>query len=343
MKKISVYLSLFIVSLFSISCTLVDHQIEPGPDVYITGVEESNGLFTGQYWKNGKSVRLLTSPTLVYPTAIAVSGNDVHVVGWVNDQKSQAVGVHWKNGKLVDFAKLRPSFLSDVAVSGNDVYIAGQGVDHANYSYATYWKNGEAVTLENSIGGWARAVLPSGSDIYAAGSFWNGTVTVATYWKNGKSFKLTDGTKPAIANAIAVLGDDVYVVGIESNMVGNENAGSIQIAKCWKNGVEIPLTDGKNYSEANDITIVGNDVYIAGKEDIGTLNVAKYWKNGKPIALNGGLVGVGISAFNNDIYIVGGTYIGSNGVGLYWKNEQPVYLTDVSKNSYLSSILVKNP
>ncbi len=54
---------------------------------------------------------------------------------------------------------------------------------------------------------------PTGVDVYVAGWESNGTVQVAKVWKNGAAQALSDGTHGALATAIAVSGDDVYVAG----------------------------------------------------------------------------------------------------------------------------------
>jgi len=56
---------------------------------------------------------------------------------------------------------------------------------------------------------------------------------------------LTDGSKWAEAESIAVSGDDVYVAGFEDG-----------VAKYWKNGSPVNLGDVSKYSEAYSIFLV---------------------------------------------------------------------------------------
>ena len=66
---------------------------------------------------------------------------------------------------------------------------------------------------------------------------------------------------------------DVYVAG-----------GDGVVAKYWKNGQAVSLTDGI----ASSIAVVGSDVYVAGSEYNGSFWVAKYWKNGQETRLTDG-------------------------------------------------------
>ena len=81
--------------------------------------------------------------------------------------------------------------------------------------------------------------------------------SVAKYWKEGTAISLTesltDGSNSAVANAISVVGTDVYVAGFEAN-------GTKSIAKYWKNGVGVNIaTDASSLgSEARAMFISTN-------------------------------------------------------------------------------------
>ncbi len=88
---------------------------------------------------------------------------------------------------------------------------------------------------------------------------------------------------------VASCSDDAEVESISGLYVaGNEHNGKKYVAKYWKNGTVVALTDGAQMAQANAIVISGIDVYVAGYEGNGTNNVAKYWKNKTGIALTDG-------------------------------------------------------
>jgi hypothetical protein len=119
------------------------------------------------------------------------------------------------------------------------------------------------------------------------GNIFNGTQNyIAKYWKNGNAINLTDGSNSANATSIAVSGTDVYVAGIEWDGQSYQDASGYSlrksVAKYWKNGKVVNLTDGTQDAEAKDIAVSGSDVYVAG-----TVNgYATYWKNGSAVTLS---------------------------------------------------------
>ena len=114
----------------------------------------------------------------------------------------------------------------------------------------------------------------------------------ARYWKNGTSFYLPGSSGiTTTANSIFVSGSDVYVAGRQKDgklyqtYLGQQKR---YVAKYWKNGQPVNLTDGTKEAYAASIAISGTDVYAAGYEEkqSGVRNwVAKYWKNGNPVIL----------------------------------------------------------
>lgn len=274
-----------------------------GNNVYVGGygirLSPSRGnLPYGMFWKNGIPVN--QDSMNIYDTyglySLAVSDNDIYMVGW---GPGGMPATYWKNENRI---ALTPAYspttqivratATSIAVSGNDVYVAGYQSEQLSpmggFSsvIATYWKNGNLVKLtDGSKDANATAIAVSGGDVYVAGLEVNGPVNTAMYWKNGNRVNLTDGSTNVEVNSIALSGTDVYVGGTQWEGNLTRDASGVEyhtpIAKYWKNGKPVKLTDGSKWAEAKSIAISGNDVYVAGFEN----GIAKYWKNGSPVIL----------------------------------------------------------
>jgi hypothetical protein len=278
-----------------------------GNDVYMTGYAQFCGPFSchdyGMFWKNGISVSL-DLPN--YPNSLIVSNNNIYIAG----SSLYLLGTGGNAAYLKNETKIElpsgstGSISTAIAVSGNDVYVAGIGItgntNNGPQKYiAKYWKNSNAINLTDGTNGaqaWSIAV--SGNDAFVAGNERNGRSyqdasgntykkSVAKYWKNSQPVTLTDGTEDAYANSIAVSGTDVYVAGTEWNGKSYQIQGSgdtyrKSVAKYWKNGKAVNLTDGTEDAVAKSIAISGTDVYVAG-----TMNgYATYWKNSVAVKLS---------------------------------------------------------
>ncbi len=207
-------------SLAGLAAALIVGGCSPEPDVYVAGWEWNGTALVAKVWKNGAATALSDGTQGALATAVAVSGGDVFVAGGV-DGGGADIATYWKNGAAVPLTDgATQAFANAIAVSGADVYVAGyQGAT------AMYWRNGAPVALTNGVyDADALAVAVSGGDVYVAG--WEVEVTevapgsfiitnVAKVWKNGVATALTDGTNPAVARDIAVVGPDVYVAGAE--------------------------------------------------------------------------------------------------------------------------------
>ena len=277
-----------------------------GNDVYMSGYARFCGSMScgdyGMFWKNGIS-EYLDLPD--YPNSLAVSNNDIYIAGsslYLTGTGGNAA--YLKNEVKIELPSGSAGSISTaIAVSGNDVYVAGIGITgnifNGNQNYiAKYWKNDNATDLtDGSTGAQAWSIAVSGNDAYVAGVEWNGKSYqdangntsqngVAKYWKNSQAINLTDGSNSAFATSITVSGTDVYVAGIEWDGQSYQDASGYSlrksVAKYWKNGKAVNLTDGTEDAEAKSIAVSGNDVYVAG-----TINgYATYWKNGIAVTLS---------------------------------------------------------
>jgi hypothetical protein len=138
----------------------------------------------------------------------------------------------------------------------------------------------------------------------------------------------------------------VYVAGIEGN-------GTQDVAKYWKNGVSVDLTDGTQRGFANSIYVSGTDVYVAGGEQASlSTSVAKYWKNGVPVVLpdlGQGALARSIFVSGNNVYVAGWrtktvqidpTHTWTGPVATYWKNGVATELTAGTAGSAANSVFV---
>ena len=337
-------------------------------DVYVAGADsvfESGGLFSTYgiptYWKNGIPVNY-TDGTIGYngtsgeATSIAVSGNDVYMTGYKRFCVSRSCndhGMFWKNGISVSLDL--PNYPGSLTVSNNDIYIAGSSLYlDGTGGNAAYLKNEVKIELPSgSAGSISTAIAVSGNDVYVAGIGITGNVYngkqkyIAKYWKNGNAINLTDGTKGAKAWSIAVSGNDAYITGMEWNGISyqddNGNPNQKSIAKYWKNGIPVILSDGTEDAFTKSIAVSGTDVYVAGTEWNGKSyqgangytyrkSIAKYWKNGRPVNLTNGTENAeakSIAVSGNDVYVAGTV----NGYATCWKNGVAVKLSNVESDA----------
>ena len=180
-----------------------------------------------------------------------------------------------------------------------------------------------SVTVNGVTGTSTTDFVVNTGTVYIAGSRFGD----AGYWKNENFIKSN-----AFISSLAVVGNDVYYSYVKGDFILGTKAGYS------KNGVDINIGNGVNWSWANKITVVNNDVYVAGYEQNTSLkNVAKYWKNGIATSLTDGTKDAGITAIQvvgNDVYVAGV----DDARAKYWKNGIVVNLSSVG--SFASSIFV---
>jgi hypothetical protein len=232
--------------------------------------------------------------------SIFLSGSDEYLAGTTEDQVN-SYALIWKNGTKTTLQSKYPSNAANsIFVNGNDVYVAGSG--QGNFTTpsgqsAILWKNGTPVYLTGTGdgGGNANSVFVSNNIVYVAGWEDLGSGIFAKFWKNGVGTNLVTPipTNPSTtyskATSIFVNGADVYVGGYQYFEDANT---SKMIAKIWKNGNPMTLTNTPGETIINAISISGTDVYSAGMTEgcLGSdgrgTGIATYWKNGTPVYLS---------------------------------------------------------
>jgi hypothetical protein len=292
-------------------------------------------------WRSGASVAAIA-------LAVAVGGGcartevDVYVAGWESNGTVQVAKV-WKNGAPTALSDgVHGALATGIAIWGRDVYVAG-GVDAEGPDVATYWKNGAAVSLTDGTNqAFAEAIAVSEEgDVYVAGYEYRGYRTVAMIWKNGQPLALTDGTNQANAKAVAVYAGDFYAAGyeVETKLVAPGATFTTNVAKVWKNGVALSLTDGTRLAIARGIAVVGADVYVAGYESADTANfLPTVWKNGVPQRLGDGVYGAiatDVALSGADVLVSGGAHDGFVDQARMWRNGVPTDLTYATRDGWV--------
>jgi hypothetical protein len=279
----------------------------------------------------------------------------VYIAGQILYSRDTSEAVYWRNGQPVRLPRGSAivTEATSIVVSGNDVYVT----DLAD-NEAVYWKNEQLFTLSKIDA--ERAVATSmvllGTEVWVAGYLVysdddEGNFTQAVYWRgDGRPVILGHY---AVAERIAILGNDVYVTG----WAGRN-------AVFWRNGQISNLRnpsasndrDGRNArpARANSIFISGNDVYIAGwaqrmNSNSELQNWGAFWRNGQYTALvdqsdsgryivNNGANVRSIFVLDNNVYsgghVVVSGWTGANAslnrnIAAIWMNEWRVlYLLD---------------
>lgn len=211
-----------------------------GNDVYVSGHQFTTGNDQkAVYWKNGNQISLTTSPGYSFTNDIALSGQNVCVIGGTQTANNFFISKLWIDGVPRTISNL-DSRVSSIFVAGTNIYISGKEKSNLDVFAAKYWILNTLTDVFTKIDlgtfglSSAESIFVSGTDVYVAGFERNATGTdFAKYWKNGQAIVLSDGTKDAYCASIMVDGTDVYTCGADGN-----------IMKHWKNNVATNYTDG---------------------------------------------------------------------------------------------------
>lgn len=226
-----------------------------GEDVYICGYYTFSGTHTVALWKNSTLTPLMSNSEITSESignAIAVSGGNVFVGGYIKNTQGIQVACYWKNNQRTDLSDgLKDAIVYSIFVDGNDVYASGQYssvIDNNINLIACYWKNGIRTNLISSASN-ANSIFVSNGQIFITGSYFSSSGQTACYWKNGEKFDLNTGTGTAWSNATGVIiaDNNIFISGHYSN------SNNKPIGCYWKNGsrIDLPPTNYRDYSGIN--------------------------------------------------------------------------------------------
>ena len=264
----------------------------------------------------------------VSPPKLNEVPNNVFIAGTVYDKSMQfSTATYWNDGNSNSLPNSdNQSVAMAIEVVGNDEYVAG----HENFN-AKIWKNGVGSLLPGGDYTILSDIVVQGEDVYVCGTRYDSIAPIykPVYWKNGTRIFLGPTGTRGFASAMAILGNDVFVVGNDSNY-----------ATYWLNGLPTRISDGKKPENINALFIVGQNVYLAGNEAAANGNfIAKYWINGKPFLLSDSTknnVITGMYVDVNDVYVCGTEYLkGGKKVAVFWKNGIRQDLDGVSANAII--------
>ncbi|MFT3946161.1 MAG: hypothetical protein QM763_04225 [Agriterribacter sp.] len=298
------------------------------------------------FFKIPKPIETYLALLIVFPILQSCNNDDpvnpdkqehVYVAGGINSRTASGV---WIDSTFIKLTENQTHTLcTSVFISGEDIYVCG--TTYGGGKDVQCWKNGNLLPFERTdYNGLPQYVTVSGNDVYLCGQIKekSDAAFLAVYWKNGKFIKL-ENQKASLANAMQIVGSDIYVVGWarfprESAMI-------------WINGIATRLNSEAFKSYASGIKVVGNDVYVSGwtEDSLGT-GKALYWKNGVEYNLTApGINGAATDIFidGSDIYFSGDLYtLDSLYTPVYWKNGVVTTLGDYNTYNYASSIFVKD-
>lgn len=168
-------------------------------------------------------------------------------------------------------------------------------------------------------------------EVYVVGTLYKRGHNVVVVWENGVPKQLTDKKGYALAEAVSVCGDDVYVAG---NVYDADRRHCK--ATVWKNGAAQVLETGEaENAYATSMVVSDGDVYVAGyvfpdRGSVGPKSMAAVWKNGVLTRLTDGSTiahAEAVAVSGADVYVAGVVY-GDTTMATLWKNGVPQALPD---------------
>lgn len=279
-KRVLLLLAVFSFASALPSCKKKNLDNSNPDKIVVVGMENNNAVF----WISGESGFKVLTEKPSSALSVAVNGKDIYIAGSIDNK-----AVLWKNGEVQTLSEIDGSVANSVFIAGDNIYVAGK-----EDGKAVLWGNKSAIVL-SPTNSEAYCVVAEGEDFYIAGrndgkaAFFKKDAQInlcdalskakSIFVKNGVYYfagsvegkvmlwkKEGDKITPTVVyektgvmpsgNAVAVLGNDIYVGGMKG---GGETG-------MWKNNTEMAIEGvEKNDGAINSLAIYGNNLYIAGR------------------------------------------------------------------------------
>ncbi len=225
-----------------------------GNDVYVAGSyvpDAEDATSRAVVWKNGVMMDIGSSTIHTRLEDIFVSGGDIYVVGYEN-QQGGIVSKYWRNGVQTVLSQTSSTtYAKSIHVDGKDVYVVGYA-DALGDRSLKLWKNAVPTNLisgKSVIRG--QNVTVDKGDVYAVGYEQVGSKYVPKVFKNNAPIPLQHSNSGhSYAFSIQVVDGKVYVLG-------QEDQNGIMAYVVWEDGQEISyLTNNSQQMELQSMCVV---------------------------------------------------------------------------------------
>lgn len=279
-KRVLLLLAVFSFASALPSCKKKNLDNSNPDKIVLVGMKDSQAGF----WISGEDGLKFLTEEPSSALSVAVNGKDIYIAGSINNK-----AVLWKNGEVQTLSEIDGSVANSVFIAGDNIYVAGK-----EDGKAVLWGNKNAIVLSPLTNSGAYCVVAEGEDFYIAGlhdgkaAFFKKDAQInlcdelskakSIFVKNGVYYfagsvagkvmlwkKEGDKITPTVVyektgvmpsgNAVAVLGNDIYVGGMKG---GGETG-------MWKNNTEMAIEGVEKNGEINSLAIYGNNLYIAGR------------------------------------------------------------------------------
>jgi len=203
-----------------------------GSDVYVAGVDDSNGngyaykdeTDVGKCWKNGQLLANLkdTEYTIYKPLSMAVSGNDVYIVGYAYNGTNIAPPKVMKNGQIIKLPKIEGTSWSET----NFVMSSGGGEHATEKQNKIATKNDNANASPSIVKEDLNPKEKEANDFFEENKKKPGVITLPS----GLQYEVIrqgTGPKPAVSDQVKIIGTKTIMSGKEVLSVNRYDSPSI--------------------------------------------------------------------------------------------------------------------